>query len=78
MNCFWAENGGGGRKKVKKKQKKTKKRTKSGKNEQKAKKWYVFVQKSVQNCTPDSKTSFNVKMGSFERAELGASYFLTG
>jgi hypothetical protein len=31
----------------------------------------------VQNCTPDTNASFNVKIGNLERAALGASEWLT-
>jgi len=58
---------------LKKRQKKTKndikkgkKRKKSGKKLKKVKKWYVYVQKSAQNCTPDTNASFNVKMGKIQ------------
>jgi len=54
-------------KNAQKKQKKTKKRTKSGKKFKKAQKCPVFDQKSAQNRTPDTKFSFNVKMGSLEQ-----------
>ena len=43
---------------------------KSGKNEKKAKKCPVFVQKNVQNFRPDTNTSFNVKIGSLSRLKF--------
>ncbi len=60
-------------KKRKKSQEKTRKRKKSGKNEQKRKKCHVLVQKNVQNFTPDTNTSFNVKMGKILRGKIPVS-----
>ena len=52
-------------KKVKKRRKNEKKVKKSGKIEKKAKKCPVLLCKFVKNSTPDTKTTFNVKIGNF-------------
>jgi len=60
-------------KKVKKRQEKTKKSTKSGKIEKKAKKCPVLLCKFVQNVTPDTNASFNVKIGKILRGKISLS-----
>ena len=57
-------------KKRKKSYKMTKKRGKKERNEEKLKK---MMQKDVENCTSDSKTSFNVKIGKILRGKISVS-----
>ena len=71
--CFWVENGGGGLRNVKKLKKKRQKVQKSGEKRGKRRKIEKKVTKSAQNCTPDTKTSFNVKIGNLESGKISVS-----
>jgi hypothetical protein len=54
-------------------EKMTKKSKKSEKKVKKSKKSQKKMQKDVQNCTPDTNASLNVKIGNFERGKISFS-----
>jgi len=60
-------------KKLKKSFQKGKKRKKRIKIEKKVTKWYVLLCVFCKNCTPDSKTSSDAKMGSLKWVKIGLS-----
>jgi hypothetical protein len=60
-------------KKTKKRKKSYKMTKKRGKKEKKEEKLKKMMQKDVQNCMPDTETSFNVKIGKILRGKIPVS-----